>query len=547
MSHNLATLFGRVSAANPARTSMVFRDRRVSYLTLGKRANQLANFFLAHGVSLNVERSELAPWESGQSHVALLMLNGNEYLEATFGAYAARAVPFNVNYRYTSHELAYVLNDADAAVVIFQARFFQTLYDALPKLRRQPLLIQVGDDSGIEANADILRYDDILASYPATVPSVELSPDDLHLLYTGGTTGMPKGTMWRQGDLFDCVLSTVVSRLRADQSSADAIASASANTAPLCVLAAAPFIHGASYWSAVGSLLAGDTLVIQSEVTRLDCRDIWATVQQEGVSTLNVVGEAFLRPLCDELETRNYDVSSLRVVVTGGAATSPETKARLFRLLPEIILFEAGGASESGRQLLQIHRSGEQPRANVFRAETGTCILSADRTRVLGEELNEEGWLARSGPLPLGYLNDREKTEATFPTICGTRMSVPGDRAKLLPEGLIELLGRESTTINTGGEKVFAEEVEQALLRHHAVRDVIVVGRPSPRWGQEVVAIVELTPGVDIRDEEIVESSGDVLARYKLPKALIKVEAVRRSPTGKADYSWARDVAALHQ
>lgn len=543
MSHNLAQLFEAVASSVPDRDCVVFGPRRLSYATVQSRSRRLANFLLEQGLTMRTARSELVPWESGQAHIGLYLLNGNEYLESTFGAHAARCVPFNVNFRYTPTELASLFNDARADAVVFHSRFAVTLQQTLPLLDRMPLLIQVADGTPGGLVAGAFDYEACLAGSSDGLPATEPAAEDLHMLYTGGTTGAPKGTLWRQRDLFDSVLSTVTRRLRTDLSSSSAIAAATADLPPEIVMPLAPFMHGASYWVALGCLVSGDTVVIQPEVSRLDPADVWQTVVQESVQAFTVVGEAFLRPLCDELERSRYDTSRLRRIVTGGAATSVATKQRVHRLLPDVMLVDAGGASESGRQLMQVSRAGEPAQNNLFRPEPGTCVLSEDRSTWLEPGHDGIGWLARTGPLPLGYLNDEVKTMSTFVQTAGRRMSVPGDRARLLADGSIELLGRESSTINTGGEKVFAEEVEQALLRHPAVLDTVVVGRPSERWGHEVIALVAFVEGAVTTDESLISSTSDILARYKQPKQIVRVDHIVRSPAGKPDYTWARTAA----
>jgi fatty-acyl-CoA synthase len=302
-------------------------------------------------------------------------------------------------------------------------------------------------------------------------------------------------------------------------------------------------MHGASQWMAIGSLLCGTTLAIQDNVTRLDPADIWRTVERDRVQTMVIVGDAFARPLCDELERGSYDTSSLVFIASGGAVTSPGAKRRLLALMPHVLLADVGGSSETGSQLSQLSSSGGDTSSGVFTPVAGTCVVDDAMAHVVGPGHDGIGWLARQGTIPLGYLGDRAKTERTFPVIGGERMAVPGDRARVLADGRIELLGRESVTINTGGEKVFAEEVEQALLTHLDVEDVLVVGRPSERWGQEVVAVVQLRPEATTDDNSLLAAAAEHLARYKLPKAIVRVEAIRRSPAGKADYAWARSVA----
>jgi fatty-acyl-CoA synthase len=254
------------------------------------------------------------------------------------------------------------------------------------------------------------------------------------------------------------------------------------------------------------------------------------------------VGDAFARPLCDELEKGGYSPASLAMVITGGATTSPTMKQRFIGLLPSLFIADAVGSSETGSQLNNLATSGGEP-TTTFSVVPGTCVVDETMTYVLEEGHEGIGWLAKSGAIPLGYLGDEEKTKRTFPVVAGQRMVVPGDRARLLEGGLVELLGRESVTINSGGEKIFAEEVEQAIVRHQGVDDVLVVGRPNERWGQEIVAVLQLQDGASPSDKEILALAGERIASYKLPKLIVRVGKVERSPSGKPDYAWARQVA----
>jgi len=302
-------------------------------------------------------------------------------------------------------------------------------------------------------------------------------------------------------------------------------------------------MHGAGQWVALGMLLGGGTVVFPHVVEQLDASSILDSIEREGVQLLAIVGDAFARPLCDEIERMPRDLSSLLVILSGGAAISVGTKARLLELLPSVLLVDSGGASETGPQLSNVSASGGEPTSGVFLPSASTFVLDDERTRVLEPGYDEIGWLAHDGPIPLGYLHDEAKSSATFPVIAGRRMVVPGDRARLRGDGLIELLGRESMTINSGGEKIFAEEVEQALMAHPDVLDVLVVGRPSERWGQEVVAVLQLTSGSKATDAELHETAIEHIARYKAPKAFVRVDSVHRTATGKPDYPWAHRAA----
>jgi acyl-CoA synthetase (AMP-forming)/AMP-acid ligase II len=273
--------------------------------------------------------------------------------------------------------------------------------------------------------------------------------------------------------------------------------------------------------------------------THFDPGEVWALASRERAISLSFVGDAFGRPLIDALEAGDYDLSGLFVIVTGGAALSAPLKQRFLELLPHLTILDAGGSSESGSQMGQVS-SRLQSASGRFAPNPGAVVVSEDLTRILAPGADEIGWLAQQGPIPLGYLGDPEKTARTFPVIEGIRHSVPGDRARWDADGQIDLLGRDSVTINSGGEKIFAEEVEAAIHEHPAVYDVVVTGRPSVRWGNEVVALVQLAEGHDADSESIIAEAARHIARYKLPKEVIFCAKLQRSPSGKADYRWAK-------
>ena len=546
MSHSISEVFEAVAAVVPDRECVVFRERRRTYAQIRDRARELASVLIDSGLAVKRERQALQPWESGQAHVGLLMFNGTEYLESSLGCYMARAVPFNINYRYVEHEILYLLNDAGADALVYQATFAPVVERVLPQLAKPVrLLLQVADGSDNGLLSGAVDYESALSSGSAACVSAT-DGDDLYMLYTGGTTGMPKGTLWRQGDLYDAVFAAMARRLRVDLTSIEEIQAGVQSSTPEVTMSVAPFMHGAAHWRALGAILAGGTVVLPSEVTKLDVHDVWQTVERESVAVMLVVGDAFLRPLCEALEASDYSAPSLRWIVTGGAAASPAIKDRLLARLPRTRIVDGGGASETGPQMLNVSAAGSPATSGIFEPQPNACVVSSDKSVILTPGHAGDGWLAQSGPIPLGYLNDQAKTEATFPIIAGMRMAVPGDRARVRGDGLIELLGRESMTINSGGEKIFAEEVEEALKRCSGVRDVLVVGRPSDQWGQEVVAIVDLVDG-NITDDEIIASTREHLARYKRPKEIVRVEQVQRSPSGKGNYAWARDIALMAQ
>ncbi|MDQ6838998.1 MAG: AMP-binding protein [Actinomycetota bacterium] len=534
--HNLWTVFEAVAAVVPDRPNMVWRGATRTYAETSERSRRLANVIAGAGLGWHRDRSALAPWEAGQDLIGLYLYNGPEYIEGTLGGYAARAAPFNINYRYVADELAYLFDDADMAGLVFHARFAPVLADVLTRIKNRPrLLLQVADESGQPLLEGAIDYEAALASASPELSVSGHHPDDLYVLYTGGTTGMPKGTLWRQADIWGAAIGILQG-----EADLDTVVQA-AGEGGSRFLPNAPLMHGAAQWLGMNAVIVGGTLVINDVVDRLDPREVWTTVEREGVQAMLMVGEAFARPLLAELERTAYDASSLILIAVGGAVTSPETKERLTELLSDVLILDAAGASETGSGLQSVSAKGATAERAVFQAGPTTAVLSEGLDRVLAPGDEEMGWFAKYGRIPLGYLGDRAKTEKTFPVVDGTRWSVPGDRARLRPDGMVELLGRDSVTINTGGEKVFAEEVEQALLLHRAVVDAVVVGRPSDRWGSEVVAIISLDG--DATDADILATAAGRLARYKLPKVIVRVPEMVRSPAGKADYRWARDLA----
>lgn len=542
MEFNLAQVFGAVAAANPDRDCIVFGERRFSFAQIDERARRLAQALHRWGLGAHRERSELAPHESGQSSLALYMANCNEFLEGMLGAYDARVAPFNVNYRYVADELVYLLANAHADAVMYHARFAPTLAEvlaALPPMR----LIHVDDDSGNDPLPGAVHYEALLASMPVESLNLPLSPDDLYVLYTGGTTGLPKGVLWRQHDIYLNAMGGRIFGSGETVTGLDEIVERARPEGPGS-MTVAPLMHGAAQWAAFITLLSGRPFVMPSTTDHFDAADALALASRERVASLSIVGDAFGRPLVHELESAEYDLSQLMVLVTGGAALSAGVKQRLVELLPHLTILDAGGSSETGSQMGQIS-SRAQPATGRFAPNPGAVVVSEDMTRILLPGSDEIGWLAQQGLVPLGYLGDPEKTARTFPVIEGIRHSVPGDRARWDADGDIELLGRDSVTVNSGGEKIFAEEVEAAIARHPAVYDVVVVGRPSTRWGAEVVALVQLADGAQAEADDIVAEAARYLARYKLPKEIVFCPRVQRSPSGKADYRWAKSQVAV--
>lgn len=545
MEFNLAQVHESIAERFGERDCVVQGSRRTSWRDFTERTRRLANFLLSQGLGRLTERAGLEPWHSGQNHVALYLYNGPEYLEGMYGAFKSRTVSLNINYRYVADELAYVLNDSRARAIIYHLEFAPRLASVIDRVAGLELLIAVDDGSGQAPVAGSVMYEEVLAGASARRPPVDWSADDLYMVYTGGTTGQPKGVLWRQADIFSAALG---GRPRPESDHEyggmdELLDRVNAQRYRLVTLPAPPLMHGAAQWSSMHTFNNAGTVVMQDDTTRLDAADIWRTVGREKAGRLLIIGDAFARPLLDELRLGHYDLSSLRMIVSGGVALSADLKAELMERIDGLRILDTIGSSESGNQgNLLSDRSGKAS-TGVFVPAAGNLVLDREMRRELAPGEDHTGWFARSGRIPLGYLGDEEKTRRTFPEIDGVRYSVPGDRARLLPDGRIELLGRESVTVNSGGEKIFVEEVEQALKEHPAVYDAVVTGRPSRRWGQEVVAVVQLTGGARADEGSLRAACAERLASFKLPKAFVFVDTVERSPAGKADYAWARKMA----
>ena len=537
---NLPDVFDTVARVHPERDCLIWGDTHITFSQMVDRSSRLGAYLRSRGLGAHTERDQLAGHESGQDHLGIYLYNGNEYVEAMIGAFRARVAPFNVNYRYVADELHYLLDNAGCRALVYHAAFAPTLAEVLDRLPRLEVLIQVPDDSGNELLPGAVDYETALAESEPSL-DVQPSPDDLYILYTGGTTGMPKGVLWRQHDIFMSAMGgRNILTQEAVETYDDVAAQARAFENGLKFLILPPLMHGAAQWVSFIGLNNGHAIVLPPDTKRLDPAQTWRTVEVQRCTTLTVVGDAIARPLVEELEAGDYDTSSLLSVGNGGAPLTPTIKERLLAQLPHVMVTDAVGSSETGAQMSHLSSAGGDVSTGRFTPGPGTVVVSDDLDKVLEAGHDGIGWLAQQGWVPLGYLGDADKTARTFPVIDGVRYSVPGDRARHLSGGEIELLGRDSVTINSGGEKIFAEEVERAVAGHPAVHDVVVVGRASERWGQEVVALVELSPGASATADDIVAHAGEHVARYKLPKDVVFLDAIQRSPSGKADYRWAK-------
>jgi 3-oxocholest-4-en-26-oate---CoA ligase len=517
-----------VTGAVPDREMLVWTSVRRTYAEVQERTRRLAAFFGAAGLGVQRERAELARWECGQHRIAVLLSNCPEYVETMIGAFRARVVPFNVNHHYHPDEVAALLDQMGADAVVYHRRLGPLLEGG----GANRVLVDVDDGSGVAPREGSVEYKAAIAGASDTVPTP--SPDDLYLVCTGGTTGRPKGVLWRQGDAY-------VGAMGGTEGATTASIAAAVGGAAGVWFAVPPLMHAAAQWTVFAALHNGGTVVLHDDSSAFDARTILNTAERERVTMMTIVGDAYARPLLDELKTHNFDLSSLQQLSTGGAITSAAYKHAFLELFPDLLIIDGYGASETGGMAYGASRKNQE--TQEFRGGGGAAVLSEDRGRFLEPGEDEIGWTARAGRVPLGYLNDPEGTERTFPIIEGTRLAVPGDRATVAADGAIVLLGRDSMVINSGGEKIFVEEVEEAIRRHPDVFDAVVVGRPSERFGEEVVAIVQPRGGVSLTGDEIRSYVADAISRFKAPRAVLFCDRIARHPSGKPDYRWAREAA----
>lgn len=533
---HLTQVLDCVCNAVPEREAIVCRGKRWTFSDFADRSSRLANALGALKLGCHQERETVEDWQSGQDLIAIYLHNGNEYLETMFGAFKARVAPFNVNYRYVEEELAYLLNNAKARAIVYQRSFGEKLAAIRDRLPDLQIFIEI-DDGGPSYIDDAIDYEFLLEAATPDPVMLPYSPDDLYILYTGGTTGKPKGVLWRQGDIWISVLG---GRRLSDKGiieSLDEVA-AIAREGTMPVMPAPPFMHAAGQWNAIMGLFAGNTVVIQDQVAHFDAADILDTIEREKVVMLSIVGDAFAIPLIEEIKKGSRDLGTLRFFLNSGAHLSARTKKELTRLLPKTRILDFLGSTEGGNQGQHVEDIEGHP-SGTFKMSPSSAVLSEDRTALVEEGHDGLGWWARRKYVPIGYLNDEVATKKTFVRIDGERFAIAGDRAQLLSGDLVRLFGRDSLVINSGGEKIFVEEVEEALKKHAAVKDALVVGRESARWGQEAVAVVQLYPDAEAQETAIREESARHIARYKLPKQIFFVPDIVRHANGKPDYQWA--------
>jgi fatty-acyl-CoA synthase len=511
------------------RVAIVQGDRRVTYEQLGKRSRQLAHLLHAKGFGAHGDHAQMQPWEMCQDAMAICMMNRPEYPEAMLGAFKSRVVPFNVNYRYTPTEVNQLLTDSQAKIVVYEKRFASLIEEASKDVGSIELFLEVDGD-----------YEDAIAGRPTTPLDLDYSAEDIYIIYTGGTTGMPKGVMWPQEKLF---LLTLCGKLPGDArpSSVEQVVEEARNGG-IVAMVCAPLMHGAGQWGTLISLHQGSKVLYSPNPETLDAHGILETCGREGAINLQITGDAFAIPIVNALKEKAYDLSSLFVISSTAVALTDKVRNELHSLLPNVMIIESYGSTEGA---LQAMRSGgatdDTAEGSTFQSANAGVIVDEDKARVLDpSEVGVVGWLSRSGPQPRGYLNAKEKTLETFIEIGSERYVVTGDRGQYLPDGSIKFLGRDAVCINTGGEKVFAEEVEAALKSHPAVVDALVLGMPDERFGERVTAVISL--GGDASDEELDAHARKTIAGYKVPRSVVRVDQVPRMDNGKPDYTSAREL-----
>lgn len=530
MSLNLADLLEAVVDAVPERLALVCGAAERTFAELDAGANRFGHHLAASGISEG-------------DHVGLHMRNSIEYIEAMLGCLKVRAVPVNINFRYVGAELAYLYVDADLSCVVADGEFGDVIAEVLPKTDKLRHVVLLGEPAGPLLSEAAVRRQVRVADWAKSVTAESpgrgfpaRSNDDLFMIYTGGTTGMPKGVMWRHEDFFYSALNGGNPSGEPFENGAQLGAAAAADQNALVYLSTAPLMHGGGSFSLFTILFMGSTQIF---LPRFDPAEVVRLVDERRVNSVFVVGDAMGRPLADAIARAGdgVDLTSLWIIASGGALWSESVRTQLQTLLPGVQLRNGFGSSESGMDgTLEVDGEGR------------LRIPPSPRVRVVDTDFHpiepgsgEIGYLAHVGHVPIGYYNDPAKSAATFPVVDGIRLSIAGDLAQVLPDGSILVLGRGSSCINSGGEKVYAEEVEQAVKSHPAVLDAVVAGTPDPRFGQRVSAVIQLRDGAETPDHgDLVAHCREHIAGYKIPRTVVIVPEIVRSASGKADYRWAR-------
>ncbi|GII75303.1 fatty-acyl-CoA synthase [Sphaerisporangium rufum] len=524
MEFNHADLFEGVADAIGDRTAVVCGDRRLTYAELDAEANRLAHFLTERGVR---------PGE----HVGMQLYNGVEYVAALLATLKIRAVPVNVNYRYVAAELRYLYTDSGIVALLYDTEFDERVAATAPECPKLTTLVVTGGTSKVTG---AVPYDQAVAGRPSGRDGLpERSGDDLYIIYTGGTTGMPKGVMWRTRDLFMAFGGG--NPYGEPHKEPRQVVETAAAGGPFVMMPAAPLMHGAAQMGTFITWWLGGTVAY---TRRFDPADVLRTVEREKVLSVNLTGDAMARPLAEEIAAGGYDLSSLMVLSSTGAILSGAVRERLQELLPNVMIMDSFGSTESGYTASAVAGSSPESGLKYQPNATATLAVLDDALEPVVPGSGVMGTIAKSGDIAFGYYNDPDKTAATFVTDArGTRWLLTGDLAQVEADGTIRVFGRGSQCVNTGGEKVFPEEVEAVLKGHPAVFDAVVTGVPDERWGERVAAVVEPRPGTRPTAEELDAHCRERLSGYKVPRSYAFVDRMVRTPAGKADYRWARHTA----
>jgi acyl-CoA synthetase (AMP-forming)/AMP-acid ligase II len=527
MQYNLADLFESIVDAVPERDALVCGDRRRTFAELDERANRLAHHFESVGIGPG-------------DHVGLYLQNCVEYVETMLAAFKLRAVPVNVNFRYVEEELRYLVADAKLKALLFQRALAPRVAPVAKQSPGLRHLLAIEDQRGVDvAPLGATAFDDAVAAASPKRDFGPRSPDDLYVIYTGGTTGMPKGVMWRHEDaFFSCLMGA--NPYGPPPERPEAVAERAKARPPLGMMTAAPLIHGAAQLGTLIALFQGGKAVL---VPKFDAREVWRVASRERVISLSLVGDAMARPLAEAL-AEGFDLEGFAILSSAGAILSQAVKDELKTHLPKLAIVDAFGSSETGSQ--GADAGGVQKEGGIrFKMNPNTAVLDDDLDPIEPGS-GRIGRIALKGHIPLGYYGDPEKTKRTFFEKDGVRWVLPGDLARPEADGTCTVFGRGSMCINSGGEKIFPEEVENALKAHPAVFDAVVVGVPDERWGERVSALVQLRPGKTFDLAELERHCASHVARYKTPRELHLVPEMLRSPSGKPDYPWAKKYAVEH-
>jgi acyl-CoA synthetase (AMP-forming)/AMP-acid ligase II len=530
LSENWATLWEAFADAQPDQVAVVVGGHQQTWRDLDDHAARLATALTERGAGHD-------------TRVAQLMFNCPEYLESAYAAFKMRATPVNVNYRYKSPEIAYICNNAGAEVLVFHGSMADRVDGARPDMPTVRVLLQVDDGAPLLDGAE-WYHEVVAAAEPAA--RIERSGEDTLMLYTGGTTGTPKGVVWRHVDLFGALAYTSYSTagIEIPTTPADvgriAAELQAAGKSPV-MLCAPPLMHGTALFLAIGAFVMGGTVVLLGG-RKFDASELWGLVEEYGVTQLSIVGDAFARPLNEALLDGDVQYPTVGRVVSTGATLSADQKRSLQTHLPSAIIIDMIGASEGGPYAMSMTMPGtEPPETAIFTAPPNVVTIDPGTNAVIPRGSDTPGMLGAAGPMPRGYWNDEAKTADTFRTIDGVRYTVPGDFATIAEDGTVTLLGRGSVCINSGGEKIYPEEVEVAARVHPNVIDANVVGVPHERFGETVVLVCSVD--AEVSEADVITTVKEQIADYKAPRHVVFVEEVYRAPNGKSDYRWARDTA----